>query len=93
MINTFTINLNRAELYFLCYMWMTFYWQVTVWFFYLRPRVLSKNFEMKNPGDISFMISIQIQRNRTREILGLSQMAYLDKLLLDVARRNSSEIS
>jgi len=42
---------------------------------------LSKNFEMKDLGDASFMIDIQIQCDRTREILGLSQKAYIDKVL------------
>ena len=42
---------------------------------------LSKNFEMKELGDTSFVIGIQIQRERTRGILGLSQKAYIDKVL------------
>ena len=33
---------------------------------------LSKNFEMKDLGVASFVIGIQIQRDRTRGILGLS---------------------
>jgi len=33
---------------------------------------LSKNFEMKDLGDAPFVIDIQIQRDKTREILGLS---------------------
>jgi len=36
---------------------------------------LSKNFDMKDLGDISFVIGIQIQYDRTRGILGLSQKA------------------
>ena len=42
---------------------------------------LSKNFEMKDLGVISFVIGIQIQRDKTREILGLSQKTYIDKVL------------
>jgi len=42
---------------------------------------LSKKFEMNDLGDASFMIDIQIQCDRTREILGLSQKAYIDKVL------------
>ena len=34
---------------------------------------LSKNFKMKDLRDASFVIDIQIQRDRTRSILGLSQ--------------------
>ena len=36
---------------------------------------------MKDLEDTSFIIGIQIQRNRTREILGLSQKTYIDKML------------
>ena len=42
---------------------------------------LSKNFEMKDLENASFMIDAQIQRDMTREILGLSQKAYIDKVL------------
>ena len=38
---------------------------------------LSKNFEMKDLREDSFVIDIQIQRG----ILGLSQKAYIDKML------------
>ena len=55
---------------------------------------LSKNFEMKDIKDVSFVIGIQIQRDRTREILGLSQKAYIDKVLDRCAMKNCSrEIS
>jgi len=37
---------------------------------------LSKNFEMKDLGDVSFVIDIQIQRDRTHEILSLSRSLY-----------------
>ena len=42
---------------------------------------LSKNFETKDLGEASFVIGIQIQRNRTREILGLLHKAYINKVL------------
>jgi len=51
---------------------------------------LSKNFEIKDLGDASFVISIQIQRDRTREILGLSQKAYIDKVLDRHGMKNCS---
>ena len=41
---------------------------------------LSKNFEIKFLGDASFMIDIQIQHDKTREILSLSQKLYIDKV-------------
>ncbi|KAK0608854.1 hypothetical protein LWI29_037022 [Acer saccharum] len=44
-------------------------------------RFLSKNFEMKDLGDASFVLGIQIQRDRSRDILGLSQRSYIDKVL------------
>ena len=37
-------------------------------------------FEINNLGDTSFLIGIQIKRNRTRE-LDLSYKAYIDKVL------------
>ena len=36
---------------------------------------------MKDLGDISFALEIQIHRDRSRGILGLSQMSYIDKVL------------
>jgi len=42
---------------------------------------LLKNFEIKNFGNTSFAIGIQIQCVRTREIFGLSQKTYIDKVL------------
>ena len=42
---------------------------------------LSKNFEMKNLEDTSFVIGIQIQCDRTRRILSLSQNANIEKVL------------
>ena len=44
-------------------------------------RFLSKNFEMKDLGDASFILGIQIHRDRSRGILGLSQKSYIDKVL------------
>ena len=44
-------------------------------------RFLSNNFKMKDLGDASFVLGIQIHRDHTRGILGLSQRAYIDKVL------------
>ena len=38
-------------------------------------------FEMKDLGDTSFVLGIQIHRVHSRGILGLSQMSYIDKVL------------
>ena len=42
---------------------------------------LSKNFEMKDLGNASFVLGIHIYRDRSHSILGLSQKAYNDKVL------------
>ena len=42
---------------------------------------LSKNFEMKDMGEASYVLGIEIFRDRTQGILGLSQKAYIDKVL------------
>ena len=44
-------------------------------------RFLSKHFEMKDLGDASFVLGIQIHRDRSRGIHGLSQKSYIDKVL------------
>ena len=53
--------------------------------------LLSKNFEMKDLGEASFVIGIQIQRDRTRGILGLSQKPYIDKVLDRCGMKNYSK--
>ncbi|GJV65502.1 retrovirus-related pol polyprotein from transposon TNT 1-94 [Tanacetum coccineum] len=42
---------------------------------------LSKNFEMKDVGEASYVIRISISRDRSQHLLGLSQKAYIDKIL------------
>ena len=44
-------------------------------------RFLSSHFEMKDLGDASYVLGIQIHRDRSRCILGLSQKAYINKVL------------
>ena len=44
-------------------------------------KYLSKNFEMKDLGEASFVIGIEISRDRSRGTLGLSQKAYINKVL------------
>ena len=44
-------------------------------------RFLSKQFEMKDFGDASFVLGIQIYRDRSRGILKLSQKIYIDNVL------------
>ena len=42
-------------------------------------KFLSSNFDMKNLGEASFVLGIEIHRERRKGILGLSQKAYLKK--------------
>jgi hypothetical protein len=44
-------------------------------------KFLAKNFEMKDLGEASFVLGIQIHRDRSRGILGLSQKSYIEKVL------------
>ena len=42
---------------------------------------LNKSFSMKDPGEAAFILGINIYRNRSRRLIGLSQSTYLDKIL------------
>ena len=42
---------------------------------------LSKNFDMKDMSEASYVIGIKIHRKRSRGILGLSQETYINKVL------------
>ena len=42
---------------------------------------LSKNFEMKDLGEASFVLGIQIYRDCIQNIMGLSQKAYIERIL------------
>ena len=44
-------------------------------------KFLSSNFDMKDLGEASFVLGIEIHRHRTKGVLGLSQKAYLEKVL------------
>ena len=44
-------------------------------------RVLSTNFDMKDLGEASFVLGIEIYRDRSRNLLGLSQRAYINRVL------------
>ena len=61
-------------------MLMTFYLPL-IGILHETKKFLSKNFEMKDLGDASFVLGIQIHRDRSRGILGLSQRSYIDKVL------------
>jgi len=42
---------------------------------------LSKNFDMKDMGDASYVIGIKIHKDRPQGILGLSHETYINKIL------------
>ena len=42
---------------------------------------LSKNFEMKDVGEASYVIGIEIFHDRSQGLLGLSQKGYIEKIL------------
>ena len=42
---------------------------------------LSSNFDMKDLGEASFVLGIEIHRDRRNGVLGLSQETYLQKIL------------
>ncbi|CAL8138183.1 unnamed protein product [Prunus armeniaca] len=43
--------------------------------------LLSNNFEMKDLGEVDFVLGIEIQRDRARGLLGLSQKTYIERIL------------
>jgi hypothetical protein len=44
-------------------------------------RFLSSNFDMKDLGEALFVLGIEIHQDRRKGVLGLSQKAYLEKIL------------
>ena len=44
-------------------------------------KFLSSNFDMKDLGEASFILGIEIHRDRRKGVLELSQKAYLEKVL------------
>jgi hypothetical protein len=47
----------------------------------LETKFLSLNFDMKDLGEASFVLGIEILWDRRKKVLGLSQKAYLEKIL------------
>ncbi|KAI4380254.1 hypothetical protein MLD38_006467 [Melastoma candidum] len=43
--------------------------------------MLSSSFDMKDLGEAAYVLGIEICRNRSRNVLGLSQRSYIDKVL------------
>ena len=57
---------------------------------YEVKQFLSKNFDMKDMGEASYVIGIKIHRERSRGILGLSQETYINKVLERFQMKNCS---
>jgi hypothetical protein len=51
---------------------------------------LSKNFEMKDMGEATYVIGIEIFRDRSRGLLGLSQKQYIERVLERFGMENCS---
>jgi hypothetical protein len=44
-------------------------------------KLLSSNFDMKDLGEVSCVLGIEIHRDTKNGVLGLSQKAYLEKII------------
>ena len=51
-------------------------------------KFLSSKFDMKDLGEASFVLGIEIHRDREKGVLGLSQKAYLEKVLKKYSMQN-----
>ena len=47
-------------------------------------KFLSSKFDMKDLGETSFVLGIEIHRDRSKWILGLSQKAYIENILKEI---------
>ena len=59
---------------------------------YKVKQFLSKNFDMKDMSETSYIIGIKIHKERSRGILGLSQDTYMNKVLERFNMKNCSLI-
>jgi hypothetical protein len=55
-----------------------------------KKKFLSTNFNMKDLGEASFILGIEIHQDRSKGVLGLSQMAYIEKVLKKFSMHSSS---
>ena len=56
---------------------------------------LSLDFDMKDLGEASYVLGIEIHRDRTKGMLGLSQKAYIEKMLkrFDMSKCKASPVT
>ena len=52
---------------------------------------LASTFDMKDLGEASYILGIKLIRDRKRKIMGLSQAAYIDKVLTRFSMDNSKK--
>ena len=52
---------------------------------------LANTFDMKDLGEASYILGIKLIRDRKRKIIGLSQAAYIDKVLTRFSMDNSKK--
>jgi hypothetical protein len=52
-------------------------------------RFQSSHFDMKDLGEASYVVGIEIHHDRTEGVLGFSQKAYIDKMLKRYEKQNS----
>ena len=50
---------------------------------------LSKNFSMKDLGEASYILEIQIYRDRSKRMLGLSHSMYIEQIVKKFGMKNS----
>ena len=77
----YTTSLVGVSTFFWFHMLMAYCSPQMIGLLHETKRFLSKQFEMKDLGDTSFVLGIQIYQDRSRGILGLSQKRYMDKVL------------
>ena len=54
---------------------------------------LSSQFQMKDLGDVSYVLSIKLMRDRKNRRLALSQASYIEKILVRFNMQNSKKVS
>ena len=52
---------------------------------------LAKTFDMKDLGEASYILGIKLHRDRKNRMIGLSQAAYIDKVLVWLAMQDSKK--
>ena len=52
---------------------------------------LAEQFQMKDLGEASYILGIQIIRDRSKKLLALSQASYIDKVLARFSVQNSKK--